>query len=104
MGGVQICTTFERMVTILGNTDWFKDFRGKVRGNLESAVQHAGRAIAICIEGGPVTQVENYFMDDICDSVRVFGYPKAMDTALDIRRYSFAEFREIWQPSVDPVE
>merc|ERR1719436_397651 len=32
-------------------------------------------------------------MDDICDSVRVFGYPKPMDAKRDLK--------QIWQPVME---
>eukprot|EP00928_Gymnodinium_smaydae_P082428 TRINITY_DN65771_c0_g1_i1.p1 TRINITY_DN65771_c0_g1~~TRINITY_DN65771_c0_g1_i1.p1 ORF type:complete len:850 (+),score=108.78 TRINITY_DN65771_c0_g1_i1:41-2590(+) len=87
------CDVFVEMIRTLERADWLKDFRGKVRGNIEGALQNRGKAVAICIEGGPVSQVENAIMTELCAKVKVHDrvFPDVV-----IERYRFKEFKDLW--------
>merc|ERR1712107_238475 len=92
------CSNFLDMVKTLERTSWLKDFKGKVRGNLEGALQRTGRAMAVCIEGGPVTQVEHFIMKDLVSKVLVYDRDDLrMDLNTDIEFLTFDQFQRTWR-------
>lgn len=81
----------------LERTEWLKDYKGKVRGNLEAALQSRGRAVAVCIEGGPISQIESSIMRDLCEKVKVYGRDDLlMESDRDVERYVFSDFQARW--------
>ena len=83
----------------------------QVQGALKLACQHHAahhpgvyKAVAVVVQGGPVSRVEAHCMDEIVGGVKVFGeagVPTLCDIA--VQRYTQAELFEEWAPFVSPA-
>ena len=48
----------DKMAVLVKKTKWFAAFSGQVKGAVRSAAQEGYSTLMVCIEGGPVSQVE----------------------------------------------
>ena len=83
----------------------------QVQGALKLACQHHAashpgvfKAVAVVVEGGPVSRVESHYMDEIVSGVKVFG-EEGVPILCDIvvQRNTQPELFEEWAPFVSTV-
>ena len=83
-------------------TEWYTKYEGLVIGALKNACAESptGTAIALCIEGGPITRVESETMDKIVGQVSFYQDKGKTDQAIAARviveRCTWEEFQQSW--------
>ena len=83
-------------------TEWYTKYEGLVIGALKNACAESptGTAIAVCIEGGPITRVESEMMDRIVGQVSFYqdkGKSGEATTArVIVERCTWEEFQQSW--------
>ena len=76
---------------------------------MEEACEDTPNCVAVCVEGGPVSRVEEYMMDEIVRNVHVMGAGGTrLNVHIAVKRVTFEELqrevREVLKPPPRPRE
>ena len=81
--------------TSVAKSFWFKGYCERVKGQLLLMAQLPfTRVEVVCIEGGPISQLEARSMDKLTTDVQNDLATKGLQAQLDVSTISFAEFKQ----------